>query len=202
MTSSQRVYLSSCRSLLVAGLLAIGSVSGWAGDADTATAAAAAVAGDADSVDLGTKVPDAKAVKEGLFPEDSCKELEAAGFRCMGVKPAIRYSLPAAAFKLGSAELPDFLKSQLDVFADVLASKRGSGRKVRVIGHADASGTPEGNELLSLRRAEAVRGYLVQKGVDAKMLIAVGVGAKDLKNPKEPLAGENRRVEIGRGDSN
>jgi outer membrane protein OmpA-like peptidoglycan-associated protein len=151
-----------------------------------------------NSVDVGEQVPDTNAVRDGLFPEDACKELEANGFKCMGFKPAIRYSLPASSFKVGSAELPDLLKKQLDVFADVLRSKRGSGRQVRVIGHADASGTPEQNDALSLRRAEAVKSYLVQKGADADMLIVVGEGSKSPVNPANPLGAENRRVEIGR----
>lgn len=149
-------------------------------------------------VDVGSQVPEAAAVKEGLFPEDACKELEANGFKCMGFKPAVRYSLPASNFRIGSAELPELLKKQLDVFADVLKGKKGSGRQVRVVGHADASGTPEGNQALSVRRAEAVKSYLVAKGVDADMLIVAGAGDKELKNPANPLAPENRRVEIGR----
>lgn len=149
-------------------------------------------------VDVGSQVPDAASVKEGLFPEDACKELEANGFKCMGFKPAIRYSLPASSFRLGSAELPELLKKQLDVFAEVLKNKKGSGRQVRVVGHADASGTPEANEALSLRRAEAVKAYLVGKGAEPEMLVVAGAGAKDLKNASNPTAAENRRVEIGR----
>ena len=152
----------------------------------------------APAVDVGKSIPDAGSIKEGLFPEDACKELEANGFKCMGFKPAIRYSLPASSFKVGSAEIPELLKKQLDVFADVLKSKKGSGRQVKVIGHADASGSPEANQALSLKRAESVKTYLVQKGADADMLVVVGVGEKDLKNPANPTAAENRRVEIGR----
>jgi OmpA-OmpF porin, OOP family len=158
----------------------------------------AAVFAQAASVDVGSQVPDTSAVKEGLFPEDACKELEANGFKCMGFKPAVKYSLPASSFRIGSAELPELLKKQLDVFADVLKGKKGSGRQVRVIGHADASGTPEANQALSLRRAEAVKSYLVSKGAEPDMLVVVGVGAKDLKNAANPTAAENRRVEIGR----
>src|SRR5664279_2977476 len=150
------------------------------------------------SVDVGTSVPDAASVKDGLFPEDACKELEASGFKCMGLKPAIRYSLPASSFKIGSAELPELLKKQLDVFADVLRSKKGSGRQVSVVGHADASGTAEANLQLSVRRAEAVKEYLVQKGAEPGMLVVVGQGSKDPVNPGNPLGAENRRVEIGR----
>jgi len=115
-------------------------------------------------IDVGSQVPDAASIKDGLFPEDACKELEASGFKCMGLKPAIHYALPASSFKVGSAELPELLKKQLDVFAEVLRGKKGSGSEVRVVGHADASGTPEQNQQLSVKRAEAVKEYLVQKG--------------------------------------
>ena len=151
-----------------------------------------------ESLDVGKTVPDAAAVKDGLFPEDSCKELEASGFKCMGLKPAVRYSLPASSFKVGSAELPELLKKQLDVFAEVLRSKKGTSRQIRVVGHADASGTPEVNQALSVKRAEAVKAYLVEKGADASMLTVVGQGSSDPVNPANPLAPENRRVEIGR----
>jgi OmpA-OmpF porin, OOP family len=150
------------------------------------------------SLDIGTSVPDAAAVKDGLFPEDACKELEASGFKCMGLKPAVRYSLPASSFKVGSAELPELLKKQLDVFAEVLRSKKGTARQIKVTGHADASGTPEANQQLSIKRAESVKEYLLSKGADPAMLTIAGQGSKDPVNPANPLAPENRRVEIGR----
>lgn len=151
-----------------------------------------------DVVEMGQTIPDAKAVAEGLFPEDACEQLKAAGFKCMGFRPAVRYSLPAAAFKLGSSDLPDALKKQLDVFGEVLKGKRGSGKVVRIEGHADASGTSAANQALSQRRAEAVKAYLVELGAEPEMIAPVGVGANALKNAKDPFAPENRRVEIGR----
>jgi len=151
-----------------------------------------------DTVDVGQTVPDAKAVAEGLFPEDACEQLKAAGFKCMGFKPAVRYSLPANSFKLGSAELPDTLKKQLDVFAEVLKTKKGSGKVVRIEGHADASGQAAANVALSQKRADAVKDYLVELGADPTMLSTVGEGATKPKNTKDPFAPENRRVEIGR----
>ncbi|HEY8880007.1 MAG TPA: OmpA family protein [Roseateles sp.] len=162
------------------------------------TAPPAAAASAPESVDLGKTVPTAESINEGLFPDDKCKELEASGFKCMGFKPALKYSLPATSFKVGSAELPAMLKKQLDVFADVLKTKKNSDRKVRIIGHADASGTPAANQALSVKRAESVRDYLVAKGTDPALLVVEGVGAHDLKNPAKPNADENRRVEIGR----
>jgi outer membrane protein OmpA-like peptidoglycan-associated protein len=151
-----------------------------------------------EAVDMGQTVPDAKAVAEGLFPEDACEQLKAAGFKCMGFKPAVRYSLPANSFKVGSAELPDTLKKQLEVFAEVLKTKKGTGKVVRVEGHADASGAAALNLSLSQRRAEAVRDFLVELGAEAAMIAPVGVGSNAPKNPKDPFAPENRRVEIGR----
>lgn len=150
------------------------------------------------AIDVGQTVPDAKAVAEGLFPEDACEQLKAAGFKCMGFKPSVRYSLPATSFALGSAELPDTLKKQLEVFAEVLKSRRGTGKVVRIEGHADASGAAAANDLLSQRRAEAVRDYLVSHGADPAMLAPVGLGANAPKNARDPFAAENRRVEIGR----
>ncbi len=154
-----------------------------------------------DVVDVGKSVPSEKAVAEGLFPEEACEQLKAAGFKCMGFKPAVRYSLPATSFKLGSAELPDALKKQLEVFAEVLKARRGSGKTVVIEGHADASGAATANKLLSQQRADAVKDYLVQQGADAAMLKPMGVGADDLKNPNDPYGAENRRVEIGRANA-
>ncbi len=147
---------------------------------------------------MGQTIPDAKAVAEGLFPEDACEQLKAAGFKCMGFKPAVRYSLPATSFKLGSAELPDSLKQQLEVFAEVLKSRKGSGKVVRIEGHADASGAAAANLSLSQKRAEAVKEFLVERGADPAMLAPVGQGSNVPKNARDPFAPENRRVEIGR----
>lgn len=151
-----------------------------------------------ETVEVGNALPSVGAVKEGLFPEDACEQLVAAGFKCMGFKPAVRFSLPALAFKVGSAEIPDGLRKQLDVFAEALAGKRGSGKTVRIEGHADASGANEGNQALSQKRAEEVKRYLVAKGADDSMLMAVGLGATAPKVKGDPFAAENRRVEIGR----
>jgi outer membrane protein OmpA-like peptidoglycan-associated protein len=151
-----------------------------------------------NSIDVGTKVPSADDIKQGLFPDDECEQLKAAGFKCMGFKPPVRFSLPAVSFKLGSAELPDPVKHQLDAFADVLRTRQNVDRKVRVEGHADASGDAASNQELSQRRADAAKQYLVDKGVKPELINAVGMGTKSLKDARNPTAPENRRVVIGR----
>jgi OmpA-OmpF porin, OOP family len=164
------------------------------------SAAAAWSAGDA-AVNLGSTVPKAKDLEQGLFPDDACEELKANGFKCMGFKPAVRFVMPSSSFKVGSAELPDGLKRQLDVFAQVLGKKQGASHAVRVEGHADSSGTPEANQTLSQSRAEAARDYLMSKGVSADLLLAVGMGSTALADPEQPLSPKNRRVEIGRAQA-
>jgi outer membrane protein OmpA-like peptidoglycan-associated protein len=151
-----------------------------------------------NAIDLGNTVPSAASVREGLFPNDECEQLKVAGFKCMGFKAPVRYSLPSAAFEVGSADLPSRLKAQLDVFVLAMKDKSGSERRVKIEGHADASGTPKANIELSQRRADAAKQYLVSKGVSQDMLVAVGVGSLDLANQSNPLAPENRRVVIGR----
>ncbi len=178
----RRTPSTRLRLLALAGLLSLGASAVRAGD----------------TVDVSGGLPKAEAIQEGLFPDDECEQLKAAGFKCMGFKPAVRFSLPAVTFKVGSAELPDPLKLQLDAFAEVLKTRSSTAQKVRVEGHADASGAPAANLELSQRRAEMAKQYLVEKGVKAELLIAVGMGATEPKPGTSPSSPENRRVVIGR----
>ena len=150
------------------------------------------------TVNVGSKVLTPGQVSKGLFPNAECAKLKAAGFKCMGFKPAVQFSLPAANFQLGSSVLPELLRKQLSAFAVALRKRNPADGKVRIVGHADASGTPEVNRQLSLARAEAAKQYLVSHGVNPALLVAVGVGSKGLENPKDPTAAANRRVVIGR----
>jgi outer membrane protein OmpA-like peptidoglycan-associated protein len=65
-----------------------------------------------------------------------------------------------------------------------------------VAGHTDAKGSSQYNKQLSLRRAEAVKHYLVTKGIDTNRLDTVGFGSEKLLAPDRPDDPSNRRVEI------
>ena len=72
------------------------------------------------------------------------------------------------------------------------------GVRLRIEGHADESGNPEGNIRLSQARANSVRGYLISKGVDAGRLEAVGYGDTRpvAKNTTSKGRAANRRIEF------
>jgi outer membrane protein OmpA-like peptidoglycan-associated protein len=86
-----------------------------------------------------------------------------------------RYTLSAQElFAFDSDELRT-PQPKLDEIASVLSSNPQIN-KVRIAGHTDRIGSDEYNLELSQRRADAVKAYLVGRGVAADRLIAVGKG--------------------------
>ena len=66
-----------------------------------------------------------------------------------------------------------------------------------VAGHTDAKGGDAYNQGLSERRAEAIKTYLMQKfNLQAENLMTVGYGKEQLKVKDNPLAADNRRVQV------
>jgi len=69
---------------------------------------------------------------------------------------------------------------------------------VIAVGHTDSVGTDAYNQRLSIRRAEAVKAYLVGKNVEANRIYTEGKGEKQPVADNKTAAGraKNRRVEI------
>ena len=69
---------------------------------------------------------------------------------------------------------------------------------VIAIGHTDSVGSAAYNQKLSLRRADAVKGYLVSKGIEANRIYTEGKGKSQPIADNKTAAGraKNRRVEI------
>jgi outer membrane protein OmpA-like peptidoglycan-associated protein len=66
-----------------------------------------------------------------------------------------------------------------------------------VAGHTDAAGSDAYNQDLSERRADSIKRYLVDKsGIPATDLVTVGYGKTKLKDPANPMAQANRRVQV------
>ena len=87
--------------------------------------------------------------------------------------------------------------TKLDQVAEALKAQ-GSEKRMVVEGHTDSQGSDLINQPLSLNRANAVRDYLVSRGVDADKIRAVGLGATRplLDNRNAENRANNRRVEI------
>lgn len=78
-----------------------------------------------------------------------------------------------------------------------LSNDQLKGSTFLIDGYTDAKGGVEYNQDLSERRAEAVKRLLVhQFGLPAGTLIAVGYGKTHLKDPADPYAAGNRRVQV------
>ena len=92
------------------------------------------------------------------------------------------------------------LKPEGKAKLDDLASKlQGMNLEVIIaVGHTDSIGTDAYNQKLSVRRAEAVKGYLVSKGIEANRVYTEGKGEKQPVADNKSAAGraKNRRVEI------
>jgi outer membrane protein OmpA-like peptidoglycan-associated protein len=104
-------------------------------------------------------------------------------------------NLPGLLFESGGTSLLGNAEYELRLLAQDL---RATGRAILVEGHTDSVGGADFNRDLSLRRARAVRDYLIEQGAPAAAIRAVGNG------PDNPVADNatpsgralNRRVEI------
>jgi len=129
------------------------------------------------------------------------------GMRYRSCEPFPTAKLVPAAAKLASEESPllaepirmsmntlfDFdsalLRADAAPALDALAKRltQGNYQKVDIVGHADRMGPGKYNQKLSEQRAEAVRDYLLLRGLDATRVNTTGVGAT------EPLTGQECR---------
>ncbi|MBA2674070.1 outer membrane protein OmpA [Ramlibacter sp.] len=87
-------------------------------------------------------------------------------------------------------------KAKLD---DLIGKIKGINLEVIIaVGHTDSVGTDAYNQRLSVRRAEAVKAYLVSKGIEKNRVYTEGKGEKQPVADNKTAEGraKNRRVEI------
>jgi len=105
-------------------------------------------------------------------------------------------NLEGVNFRTNSADLVDGAAGILDEQAATLAANTGIA--IEVAGHTDADGAADYNQQLSQKRAEAVRDYLIGKGVAAERISAAGYGESEpvASNDTREGKAQNRRVEL------
>jgi OOP family OmpA-OmpF porin len=88
----------------------------------------------------------------------------------------------------GKAKIDDLATKLKDINLEVIIA----------VGHTDSVGSDAYNQKLSIRRAEAVKAYLVSKGIETNRVYTEGKGEKQPVASNKNSAGraKNRRVEI------
>jgi OmpA-OmpF porin, OOP family len=107
----------------------------------------------------------------------------------------------AILFQSGAAIIATSAAAELDAFAQALALCPDS--PIDVEGHTDSDGDDGQNLALSVARAEAVVSALIERGVDATRLYAVGYGASQPVADNSTADGkrQNRRIVIALRDA-
>ena len=136
------------------------------------------------------KCPDVAETVNGFEDEDGCPdEVPQAVQKFSGVIGGIE-------FDLGKATIRAKSKPVLDEAVTVL--KDYPTLRIEVSGHTDNQGDRDKNVLLSEKRAEAVRQYLVSQGIDAGRIATRGAGPDaPIADNKSPAGQQkNRRIEF------
>jgi outer membrane protein OmpA-like peptidoglycan-associated protein len=99
-------------------------------------------------------------------------------------------------FKSNESTLMPAAQTKLNQVVETLSA---NGKSPLVVeGHTDSQGEDASNQILSQKRADAVRDYMVSKGYDAALVTAQGIGeARPVADNNSPEGrANNRRVEI------
>ena len=104
-------------------------------------------------------------------------------------------ALPTIHFKRNSAVI-DMIRYANELSRIVEALKEFPGAKVDIRGYTDHTGTDRVNLPLSLKRAEALKTYLVNKGILAGRMSTFGEGKDISVNQKDIYTEKARKVDV------
>jgi outer membrane protein OmpA-like peptidoglycan-associated protein len=100
-------------------------------------------------------------------------------------------------FDYNSADISAKSLPAVQALGRALTNSDLKGSTFIVAGHTDAAGAEGYNQDLSERRADAIKRYLTDKfGIAGADLVTVGYGKSKLKDPGNPMAEANRRVQV------
>lgn len=145
--------------------------------------------------DLKDKCPDKPETMNGIDDEDGCpdekKKAEKSDMPKHQILEGVNFASGSSNLTYSSYRYLEPIIKEMQKFPDI---------EIEVRGHTDSVGKYQNNMRLSQRRADAVKKYLVQKGMESRRIRSVGFG------PSSPIAdnrtaagrGKNRRIEIVR----
>lgn len=146
---------------------------------------------DGDGVsDPNDRCPTQPETRNGFDDEDGCPDELPVGLK------QISGVIQGLVFRPFSAEILPSSHQVLNDAAKVLLDY--TTLRLEIGGHTDPAGDPQANRQLSQQRADAVRQYLISRGVQAWRLLAVGYGSERprFNNATPQGRAQNRRVEF------
>lgn len=107
-----------------------------------------------------------------------------------------QFTLENLLFEYNSAHIYEESYPILNKLVDYLLNEGDA--QFEIAGHTDDVGSDEDNLILSRNRANAVRDYLIARGIEADRLIAMGYGESEpiADNETEDGRAKNRRTEV------
>ena len=134
--------------------------------------------------------------KNDFEDEDGCPDDRLKNARVVVTKEAIKIN-DVIYFDTGKATIQERSFDLLNELARVIA-EHPELKKIRIEGHTDSVGNDLSNLKLSQARAESVKAYLSQHGIDGSRLDAAGFGEMRpiATNDTEDGRAKNRRVEF------
>ena len=111
-------------------------------------------------------------------------------------EPAKSYRLDNVYFDFAKYTIRPESFAELDELVSYM--KWRENEKIEIAGHTDNIGNASDNQKLSEQRAEAIRQYLIKKGISASRVIAKGYGSTDPLADNSTYEGreKNRRTEV------
>ncbi|HEX3698978.1 MAG TPA: OmpA family protein [Polyangia bacterium] len=140
--------------------------------------------------DIKDKCPNQPETKNGFQDDDGCPdEVPKALARFTGVIEGINFKTGSADITFGSFGILDRAAQVMTQYPDI---------SIEISGHTDNRGSADFNRALSARRAEAVKNYLVSKGIRPERLSSIGYGMDRpvASNKTDSGRARNRRTEF------
>jgi OmpA-OmpF porin, OOP family len=131
-----------------------------------------------------------------VVPRDTTRPPSPAPAAAAATAAGAAMVLENVTFATGSARLQGGAYVELDSIAKVLTAN--PSLRVEIGGHTDVTGSPADDMHLSTLRAEAVRNYLVARGVPFQQVVARGYGGTRPRTPDTTPRGRaaNWRIEL------